>query len=53
MMHEFVSEIETGLGFIFKEDVEKYYKWYSGGEELSSEEKQELLNMLTAANLLK
>lgn len=53
MIQEFINEIESGLGFIFEDDVKKYWNQWRGDNIESEEQYQEILNELRAHNLLK
>ena len=52
MLQEFISEIESGFGFIFEDDVKKYWA-QSTGDTLPEEDYDDILDALRQHNLLK
>lgn len=52
MASEFIAEIESGFGFIFEDDVKKYWT-QSMGDTLPEEHYQAVLQSLREHNLLK
>jgi len=52
LISEFISHVNSGFGFIYQDDVSKYYQELFG-ESLPENDKQELLDDLREKNLLK
>jgi hypothetical protein len=53
MIQEFINEVESGFGFIFEEDVKKYWKQAMGSEVEDAFQYQDILTGLRDHNLLK
>jgi len=52
MIQEFIVEVESGFGFIFEQDIPKYWKEFAGVE-IAEDELADLKIALAEYNLLK
>lgn len=52
MKEEFLSEVESGFGFIFESDIDKYWRGLFS-EDITDEVKAELIEMLNYRALLR